>query len=96
MSLKEIVYQVMSFNNTLLTTNLTNNNPDNDTSPYISKENENEGYLYLLVIDLVIFSSLTYLVRVGLVICKTFKTSFAVIYTPFINKYRTAKQLCDI
>ena len=60
MPLKEIVYQIMSFNNTLLTANDTNNIPDNDTSPYISEENENEGYLYLLVIDLLIFSSLTY------------------------------------
>ena len=51
MPLKEIVYQIMSFNNTLLTANDTNNIPDNDTSPYISEENENEGYLYLLVID---------------------------------------------
>ena len=63
MSLKEIVYQIMSFNNSILSsniTNITNNIPNNDTSPYISKENENEGYLYLLVIDLLIFSSLTY------------------------------------
>ena len=60
MSFKEIIYQVMSFNNTLLTSNETNNIPENDTLPYISKENENEGYLYLLVIDLLIFSSLTY------------------------------------
>ena len=60
MSLKSVIYQVVSFNNSLIRTNETNSIPDNDTSPYVSEENENDGYLYLLVIDLLIFSSLTY------------------------------------
>lgn len=57
----------MAFNNThflLKSFNaiiLNNNISDNDTSPYISHDNENEGYLYLLLFDLLIFCSLTYI-----------------------------------
>ena len=40
--------------------NMNNNITNNDTLPFVSKENENEGYLYLLVIDLLVFCSLTY------------------------------------
>ena len=47
-------------NNTLANFNTTSSFIDNETSPYISEENENEGYLYLLILDLLIFSSLTY------------------------------------
>lgn len=62
MSLKTSLYQFLSFKETILVSNVTNqkNIPDNETSPYVSEENENEGYLYLLVIDLLIFCSLTY------------------------------------
>ena len=62
MSLKTCLYQLLSLNKTILISNSTTpkNIPDNETSPYISEENENEGYLYLLVIDLLIFCSLTY------------------------------------
>ena len=57
----------MAFNNThflLKSFNaiiLNNNISDNDTSPYISQDNENEGYLYLLLFDLLIFCLLTYI-----------------------------------
>lgn len=60
MSIKRIIYQILSYNHTILSSNITKNIPDNETEPYVSKENENEGYLYLLIIDLLIFSSLTY------------------------------------
>ena len=60
MSIKTIIYQTISYNATILINNNTNTVPDNETSPYVSEENENEGYLYLLVLDLLIFSSLTY------------------------------------
>jgi hypothetical protein len=62
MSLETIVHHFLSDNKTILESNITNSNniTNNDTSPYTSEENENEGYLYLLIIDLLIFSSLTY------------------------------------
>ena len=62
MSLETIAYQFLSDNKTILGTNYTNSNniSNNDTFPNTSEENENEGYLYLLIIDLLIFSSLTY------------------------------------
>ena len=62
MPLKTSLYHFLSLNTTILSSNLSNtkNNPDNETSPYVSEENENEGYLYLLIIDLLIFASLTY------------------------------------
>jgi hypothetical protein len=60
MSIKTILYQIISYNTTILFNNNTNSIPDNETSPYVSEENENDGYLYLLVLDLLIFSSLTY------------------------------------
>ena len=62
MSIKTSLYQALSFNTRILSSNITNqkNIPDNDTAPYVSEENENEGYLYLLIIDLLIFCSLTY------------------------------------
>ena len=62
MSLETIVHHFLSDNKTILESNITNSNniSNNDTSPYTSEENENEGYLYLLIIDLLIFSSLTY------------------------------------
>jgi hypothetical protein len=40
--------------------NDTSNITNNDTIPYVSEENKNEGYLYLLIIDLIIFFGLTY------------------------------------
>ena len=61
MSIKAKLYQILSYNNTILLSNNTNNIPDNETSPYVSEENENYGYLYLLIIDLLIFTSLTYI-----------------------------------
>ena len=61
MSIKAKIYQILSYNNTILLSNNTNNIPDNETSPYVSEENENNGYLYLLIIDLLIFTSLTYI-----------------------------------
>lgn len=62
MYLKTALYQIISYNKTIFAENLSNidNIPDNETSPYISEENENQGYLYLLIIDLLIFASLTY------------------------------------
>ena len=62
MSLETIVHHFLSDNKTILESNISNSNniTNNDTSPYTSEENENEGYLYLLIIDLLIFSSLTY------------------------------------
>ena len=61
MSIKTKLYQILSYNNIILLSNNTNNIPDNETSPYVSEENENYGYLYLLIIDLLIFTSLTYI-----------------------------------
>ena len=62
MSLKTCLYQFLFFNKTILLSNQSSTDkiPDNDTTPYISEENENDGYLYLLVIDLLIFASLSY------------------------------------
>ena len=48
-----------SLNNIILIDNQ-HNSSQNDTLPFISKENQNEGYLFLLLFDLIIFCSLTY------------------------------------
>ena len=60
--LNSFFYHIISFynNNTILNSNHSSIFLDNETSPYISEENDNEGYLYLLFLDLIIFSSLTY------------------------------------
>ena len=59
MSFNKTISFLSSFSNIILIENQ-NNITNNDTNPYISKENQNEGYLYLLVFDLLIFCSLTY------------------------------------
>ena len=59
MSFNNTLYFLASFHKAILN-DINNNITNNDTSPYVSKENENEGYLYLLVIDLLVFCSLTY------------------------------------
>ena len=60
MSFHNSYYIVSLFHNILINADNSSNITNNDTSPYISKENQNEGYLYLLVLDLLIFCSLTY------------------------------------
>ena len=59
MSLNNTLFLLASFHKTILN-DINNNITNNDTLPFVSKENENEGYLYLLVIDLLVFCSLTY------------------------------------
>ncbi len=59
MSFNKTISFLSSFSNIILVEKQ-NNITNNDTNPYISKENQNEGYLYLLVFDLLIFCSLTY------------------------------------
>ena len=60
MSFHNSYYIISLFHNILINADNSSNITNNDTSPYISKENQNEGYLYLLVLDLLIFCSLTY------------------------------------
>ena len=60
MSLNKAISIIASFNNTILSQNDLSNKTNNDSSPYVSEENKNEGYLFLLVFDLLIFCSLTY------------------------------------
>ena len=59
MSFNKTISLFTSISNTILIENQ-NNLTNNDTLPFVSKENQNEGYLYLLVFDLLIFCSLTY------------------------------------
>ena len=54
MSLNNTLFLLASFHKTILN-DINNNITNNDTLPFVSKENENEGYLYLLVIDLLFF-----------------------------------------
>lgn len=60
MSFHSSKYIVSIFHNVLLSNEQSMNNSNNDTLPYMSEENQNEGYLFLLVFDLIIFCSLTY------------------------------------
>lgn len=60
MSLNNTLFFISSFKNIILNNLLQNNVTNNNTSPYISKENENDGFLFLLLFDLLIFCSLTY------------------------------------
>lgn len=55
MSFHSSKYIVSIFHNVLLSNEQSMNNSNNDTLPYISEENQNEGYLFLLVFDLIIF-----------------------------------------
>lgn len=59
MSVNKSLYLISSFN-TIILNNELHNKTNNDTLPYVSKENENDGYLFLLLFDLLIFCSLTY------------------------------------
>lgn len=59
MSFHQVPYVVSIFNNILMN-NISINKTNNDSLPYISEENKNEGYIYLLILDLIIFGSLTY------------------------------------
>lgn len=60
--LNSFLYHIISkYNNSKIFNPNISSEPTDNESPYISEENENEGYLYLLFIDLLIFSSLTYL-----------------------------------
>ena len=59
MSVNKSLYLISSFN-TIILNNELHNITNNDTLPYVSKENENDGYLFLLLFDLLIFCSLTY------------------------------------
>ena len=60
MSHYKTYYIVSLFHNILLNDNNQTNVTNNDTLPFTSEENKNEGYLYLLLFDLIIFGSLTY------------------------------------
>lgn len=60
MSFHSSKYIVSIFHNILSSNDQLMNNSNNDTLPYISEENKNEGYLFLLIFDLIIFCSLTY------------------------------------
>ena len=60
MSLYKILFLICSFKTIILKNETSNNITNNDTLPYISKENQNDGYLFLLLFDLLIFCSLTY------------------------------------
>lgn len=60
MSHYKTYYIVSLFHNILLNDNNQTNVTNNDTLSFTSEENKNEGYLYLLLFDLIIFGSLTY------------------------------------
>ena len=59
MQFNESLLFLSSFKNIVLINNQSSIS-QNDTIPIVSKENQNEGYLFLLVFDLLIFCSLTY------------------------------------
>ena len=59
MQFNESLLYLITFKNIVLI-NYQYNISQNDTLPFISKENQNEGYLFLLLFDLLIFCSLTY------------------------------------
>ena len=60
MSVNKTLYLISSFKTIILNNEIHKNITNNDTLPYVSKENENDGYLFLLLFDLLIFCSLTY------------------------------------
>ena len=60
MSVNNTLYLIYSFKTIILNNEINKNITNNDTLPYVSKENKNEGYLFLLLCDLLIFCSLTY------------------------------------
>ena len=60
MQARESLFFLSSLRIILLNNEPGNNNTNNDTLPFVSKENQNEGYLFLLLFDLLIFCSLTY------------------------------------
>ena len=60
MQARESLFFLSSLRFILLNNQAGNNNTNNDTMPFVSKENQNEGYLFLLLFDLLIFCSLTY------------------------------------
>ena len=60
MQARESLFFLSSLRIILLNNQAGNNNTNNDTMPFVSKENQNEGYLFLLLFDLLIFCSLTY------------------------------------
>ena len=60
MSFNNTLYLFSSLGSIILKANPVNKS-NNDTLPYESKENQNEGYIFLLIFDLLIFCSLTYI-----------------------------------
>ena len=60
MEARESLFFLSSLRIILLNNEPGNNNTNNDTLPFVSRENQNEGYLFLLLFDLLIFCSLTY------------------------------------
>ena len=60
MQARESLFFLSSLRIILLNNEPGNNNTNNDTLPFVSKENQNEDYLFLLLFDLLIFCSLTY------------------------------------
>jgi len=60
MQARESLFFLSSLRIILLNNEPGNNNTNNDTLPFVSRENQNEGYLFLLLFDLLIFCSLTY------------------------------------
>ena len=60
MQAKESFFFLSSLKIIILNNQVGTNNTNNDTLPFVSKENQNEGYLFLLLFDLLIFCSLTY------------------------------------
>ena len=60
MQARESLFFLSSLRIILLNNQQGNNNTNNDTLPFVSKENQNEGYLFLLFFDLLVFCSLTY------------------------------------
>ena len=60
MQFNESLFLLSSLKNIILINENQNNITQNDTLPFVSKENQNEGYLFLLLFDLLIFCSLTY------------------------------------
>jgi hypothetical protein len=61
MAFNRTLFLLKSFNDIILLNNNLANITKNESSPYISEENQNEGYLFLLLFDLLIFGSLTYI-----------------------------------